>query len=113
MTEIEIDISNRIKQLRKGLIEYLLLLILEKKPQYTKEIIEAFEAADSSVIEGTLYPLLSRLSKQGIVSYQWVEAQTGHPRKYYELTKTGKQVLRHLQTEWASIEQTVKQLKNN
>ena len=111
MTETEIDISNRVKQLRKGLVEYLLLLVLDKKPQYTGEILKKLDKAGISVVEGTLYPLLSRLSKQGMVSYTWEEAKTGHPRKYYELAPKGTETLKHLKIAWSDIEATVSKLQ--
>lgn len=108
---MQIDITNKTKQFKKGLVEYMLLLVLKKKPQYTGGIIKSFQQAGSEVVEGTLYPLLSRLNKQELITYQWVEAKTGHPRKYYELTKTGKEVLKHLQKEWDTIENTIQKLQ--
>ena len=77
-------------QMRKGILEYCTLLILNKKKAYVSDIIQALKEARLIVVEGTLYPLLTRLKNSGLLVYSWVESTQGPPRKYYELTPEGR-----------------------
>ena len=70
-------------QMRKGILEYCILLLLKKEPAYTSDIIQKLQEAKLIVVEGTLYPLLTRLKNGGLLGYQWVESTQGPPRKYY------------------------------
>ena len=110
MSKDDSDISNQVMQLRKGVIEYALMIQLQTKSRYTGEIIKAFKHAGLDVVEGTLYPMLSRLAKQGIVEYYWEEAKTGHPRKYYTLTIKGKDVLKALKKTWNNMNTAISAL---
>ena len=95
---------NRIKsQMRKGFLEYCILLILKKQPSYASDIIEALKDAKMIVVEGTLYPLLTRLKNADILDYQWEESSLGPPRKYYELTQKGHLLLEEMEQSWNDL----------
>ncbi len=102
------DISKWKSQLRKGLLEFgLLHLVDAKKRVYGLEIISALEQAGLPLTEGTLYPLLSRLHKESLLHAEWeTPGSTGHPRKYYSLTTHGRLVLEAMDLEWHSISKT-------
>lgn len=74
-------------QMRKGILEYIILGIINKSDIYGAEILDILQSSDLIVVEGTIYPLLSRLKKEELISYYWVESESGHPRKYYKLTQ--------------------------
>jgi len=99
--------------MRKGMLEYCILLLLKRGPAYASDIIQQLREAELLVVEGTLYPLLTRLKKDGLLSYQWQESTQGPPRKYYELTTEGLQFLGELDAAWSEIANTVAYLKNN
>lgn len=104
--------SENIKsQMRKGFLEYCILLILSRKPSYVSDIITDLKKASLIVVEGTLYPLLTRLKNSGLLSYQWQESIQGPPRKYYELTDEGRAFLTELEEAWTEINQTVHSIK--
>ena len=90
-------------QMRKGVIEYCILLVLEHKDQYVSEIIENLETSKMIVVEGTLYPMLVRLKNEGYLGHRWEESLQGPPRKYYELTQTGKLFLNELENSWNEL----------
>lgn len=90
-------------QMRKGMLEFCTLLIIEKEKAYASGIIETLKDANLLVVEGTLYPLLSRLKTQGLLDYSWEESRSGPPRKYYELTAEGKKTLTHLKPIWKEL----------
>ena len=90
-------------QMRKGLLEYCILLVLENKPQYVSDILEDLEKSRMIVVEGTLYPVLTRLKNEGFLGYRWEESLQGPPRKYYELTETGKLFLNELGNVWNEL----------
>jgi PadR family transcriptional regulator PadR len=98
-------------QMRKGILEYCILLILEREPAYANDIIRILQEAKLIVVEGTLYPLLTRLKNMNLLNYQWVESTQGPPRKYYSLTKDGKDFLEELGSAWGEINDTIKHLK--
>ena len=85
--------DNAKSQMRKGMLEYCVLLLLSRQASYATDIIAQLKEAELIVVEGTLYPLLSRLKKDGLLSYQWQESTQGPPRKYYELTEDGRTAL--------------------
>ncbi|MBR6333839.1 MAG: PadR family transcriptional regulator [Bacteroidales bacterium] len=99
-------------QMRKGYLEYCILLIICKKPAYVSDIISELKEAKMIVVEGTLYPLLTRLKNNGILQYQWQESASGPPRKYYELTDSGRAFLAELEAGWEELKQAVEHLKN-
>jgi PadR family transcriptional regulator PadR len=94
-------------QMRKGILEYCILSIIQKREVYPSEIIEELKTAQLIVVEGTLYPLLTRLKNEGILSYRWEESQSGPPRKYYFLTSEGEQFLQELQITWSELQLAV------
>lgn len=101
------NIENAKSQMRKGMLEYCILLLLRKRPCYSSDIIQELKNADLLVVEGTLYPLLTRLKNDGLLSYAWQESLQGPPRKYYSLTDAGAAYLSHLDRAWSEIENTI------
>lgn len=104
------DIENVKSQMRKGFLEYCTLLILKKKPSYTSDIIEGLKLAHLIVVEGTLYPLLTRLKNDGLLSYEWAESTQGPPRKYYSLTEEGCSILEELGEAWNELSLSINHL---
>ena len=100
-------------QMRKGYLEYCILLILRKKPSYASDIISELKDARMIVVEGTLYPLLTRLKNADLLDYRWEESSQGPPRKYYEMTTKGNQFLDELENAWEEVNQVISKLKNN
>ena len=89
--------------MRKGILEYCILSIIAKGEIYASDIIAELKKAQLLVVEGTLYPLLTRLKNNGLLTYNWVESVSGPPRKYYMLSGEGKQVLEQLDTTWREL----------
>ncbi|MFZ4583321.1 MAG: PadR family transcriptional regulator [Paludibacter sp.] len=98
-------------QMRKGYLEYCILLILKKKPAYASDIISELKDAKLIVVEGTLYPLLTRLKNSELLDYKWEESTQGPPRKYYEMTPKGIDFLAELENAWDEIHQVVQKIK--
>lgn len=96
--------------MRKGMLEFCTLLIIEKDKAYASKIITQLKLADLLIVEGTLYPLLSRLKSQGLLEYSWEESKSGPPRKYYELTDEGKKTLENLKKIWKELIQSINSL---
>lgn len=108
---MDIKVENVKSQMRKGYLEYCILLIINKKPAYVSDIINELKEARMIVVEGTLYPLLSRLKNNGILSYQWQESVSGPPRKYYELTEKGQIFLAELESGWEELAHAIQLLR--
>ncbi len=100
-------------QMRKGFLEYCILLILKEKPAYASDIIKQLKEAKLIVVEGTLYPLLTRLKNSELLDYKWEESNQGPPRKYYEMTSMGEQFLKDLDNSWNELQNVINQLKTN
>lgn len=98
-------------QMRKGMLVYCVLLLLKDGKVYTSEIIRSLRAAELIVVEGTLYPLLSRLAKDGLLTYEWQESEQGPPRKYYWLTDDGKQLLAQLKATYHRLHNSINTLE--
>ncbi len=98
-------------QMRKGLLEFCILLIINEGKVYSSDILRKLKEADLLVVEGTLYPLLSRLRAQGLLDYQWEESKSGPPRKYFELTKSGQNTLNTLQETWTDLQKSISKLE--
>ena len=98
-------------QMRKGVLVYCVLLLLKDGKVYTSEIIRALRATELIVVEGTLYPLLSRLAKDKLLSYEWQESEQGPPRKYYWLTADGEKLLGDLKTTYHRLHTSIKRLE--
>jgi PadR family transcriptional regulator, regulatory protein PadR len=106
------NIDNTKAQMRKGILEYCILSILAKKDLYTSDIIRALKENDLIVVEGTLYPLLTRQKNAGLLNYRWEESTQGPPRKYYSLTEIGRTYLKELDDSWDALINSVKSIKN-
>jgi PadR family transcriptional regulator PadR len=101
------DLENTKAQMRKGILEYCILSVLSKNSCYASDIIKELKEAKVIVVEGTLYPLLTRQKNGGLLSYRWEESQQGPPRKYYELTTEGREYLADLDTSWEELVESV------
>lgn len=108
----EMNVENTKSQMRKGMLEYCILLLLRRKSCYANDIITHLKQADMIVVEGTLYPLLSRLKTDGLLKYEWRESKQGPPRKYYALTMDGEEALSQLDASWNELANTVSFLQN-
>lgn len=106
-------LENAKAQMRKGVLEYCILLVLDGEPLYASNIIESLKEAKMIVVEGTLYPLLTRLKNAGLLTYKWEESTQGPPRKYYELTKNGRQFLNELEGSWGELVTAVEKIKTS
>lgn len=98
--------------MRKGVLEYCILLVLETNAQYVSDIIENLEKSKMVVVEGTLYPMLTRLKNEGYLGSRWEESLQGPPRKYYELTQTGNLFLKELEKVWNDLVDAVVQISD-
>ena len=105
------DVTNAKSQMRKGMLEFCILLLLKRQAAYASDIIQQLKEADLLVVEGTLYPLLTRLKKDGLLAYEWQESTQGPPRKYSCLTVEGEAFLNELDLAWSEISNTVNYLK--
>ena len=101
MTDSNVD--NIKSQMRKGVLEYCILGILGREDAYASLIISSLKEARMIVVEGTLYPLLTRLKNQGLLSYRWEESTQGPPRKYYSLTDKGHEALAEMDAAWNEV----------
>ncbi|MBC9796293.1 PadR family transcriptional regulator [Sinomicrobium weinanense] len=100
-------IENTKAQMRKGVLEYCILSILRDQDKYASEILKTLKDAKMLVVEGTIYPLLTRLKNAGLLNYRWEESTSGPPRKYYTLTDTGKLFLNELSSTWEELHNAV------
>lgn len=100
-------IENTKAQMRKGVLEYCILSILKEEDAYVAEILKTLKDAKLLVVEGTIYPLLTRLKNAGLLNYRWEESTGGPPRKYYGLTETGKIFLTELSATWDDLRNAV------
>ena len=100
-------IENTKAQMRKGVLEFCILSVLKNKDAYVAEILITLKEAKLLVVEGTIYPLLTRLKNSGLLNYRWEESTTGPPRKYYTLTEGGKLFLVELTTTWNELHNAV------
>ena len=100
-------IENTKAQMRKGVLEFCILSILKDGEAYTSDILGTLKEAKMLVVEGTIYPLLTRLKNTGLLSYRWEESTGGPPRKYYSLTQKGKLFLTELNDTWSELQQAV------
>lgn len=97
-------------QMRRGVLEFCILLIINKEPVYVSDILKELQKADLLVVEGTVYPLLNRLRSEGLLAYSWKESKSGPPRKYYSLTHTGAQYLEKLTDIWSNLTESITSL---
>ncbi|MBS3992749.1 MAG: PadR family transcriptional regulator [Bacteroidetes bacterium] len=106
------NIENTKAQMRKGVLEYCILSVLQHEDAYTTEILSGLKDAKMLVVEGTVYPLLTRLKNAGLLNYRWEESTSGPPRKYYGLTESGKIFLKELDATWAELNEAVTLITN-
>ena len=106
----QINVDNTKAQMRKGILEFCILLIISEGKTYASDILKKLTSADLIVVEGTVYPLLTRLKNVGLLSYDWAESKSGPPRKYYSLTPEGKLFLKQLTTTWKALDKSINAL---
>ncbi|MCU0335151.1 MAG: PadR family transcriptional regulator [Chitinophagaceae bacterium] len=97
------NIENTASQMRKGVLEFCVLSVIRKGEAYPSDIIEQMKAANFQLLEGTLYPLLTRLKNAGMLNYRWVESSSGPPRKYFSLTDKGLAFYQELENTWVEM----------
>ena len=97
------NVENTQVQMRKGILEFCILHVISRGEVYASDMLEELTQVKIMVVEGTLYPLLTRLRKAGLVDYKWVESKSGPPRKYYTLTPDGKEFLAALNFTWEEL----------
>jgi PadR family transcriptional regulator PadR len=112
-TRKNMNLENTKAQMRKGILEFCILSILKNKEAYPSEIIESLKSGKLIVVEGTLYPLLTRLKNDELLTYRWEESNSGPPRKYYALTKIGEAFLEGLTATWEELQQAVNKITQN
>jgi PadR family transcriptional regulator, regulatory protein PadR len=101
------DIQNTQSQMRKGVLEFCILSIIQQGEVYPSDIVEQMKAANLHILEGTLYPLLTRLKNAGLLNYRWVESISGPPRKYFVMTEAGTEAYEVLQKTWNEMTTSV------
>lgn len=110
--EKNVNTENVRAQMRKGVLEYCILLLLAKEDAYASSIITKLKEANMIVVEGTLYPLLIRQKNQGLLRYRWEESPQGPPRKYYAITDKGREQLEEMNNAWQEVVTTIENIKN-
>ncbi len=106
-----INVDNIKAQMRKGILEYCILSILSEGDAYASAIINELKESEMIVVEGTLYPLLTRQKNQELLAYRWEESTQGPPRKYYSITDRGRAVLAELDNVWADLVNTIARIR--
>ncbi len=107
------NLDNTQSQMKKGILEFCILSIIKKGEAYPSDIVEEMKAANLQILEGTLYPLLTRLKNADMLSYRWVESSGGPPRKYFSLTPTGESFYSDLEKTWRELAEAVNKVTNN
>lgn len=110
-TSTKMDIENVKSQMRKGLMEYCIMQLLHGGELYATDILSLLKAANMLVVEGTLYPILSRLRREGLLTHRWQESKMGPPRKYFVLTSEGEAALSELDEAWRQLSASVAKVK--
>lgn len=110
LNRVSMNIDNTQSQMRKGVLEFCILSIIRQGEVYPSDIIEKMKAAKLDILEGTLYPLLTRLKNAHLLSYRWVESNSGPPRKYFSMTEEGEVFYRQLAETWNELADAVNQL---
>ena len=101
------NIENTKAQMRKGVLEFCILSVLQEKEAYTSDLLQTLKSAKMLVVEGTVYPLLTRLKNSGLLQYRWEESTSGPPRKYYAITPEGQEFLNELKDTWNELQNAV------
>ncbi|MEI7597658.1 MAG: PadR family transcriptional regulator [Bacteroidota bacterium] len=102
--------DNAKAQMRKGILEYCILSVVSQRDAYASDVIDKMKEAKIIVVEGTLYPLLTRLKNDGLLNYRWEESKSGPPRKYYFITEIGRAYLKDLDTSWKELVDAVNKI---
>lgn len=110
--ETKFNIENTQSQMRRGILEFCILSVIRRGEAYPSDIVEEMREAKLQVLEGTLYPLLTRLKNAGLLTYRWVESSSGPPRKYFSLTESGIEFYRKLEGTWDELANAVNTLKD-
>lgn len=105
--------ENTKAQMRKGILEFCILSLIERKEMYVSDLIDELKKGKLDVVEGTLYPLLTRLKNGEFLAYRWEESTGGPPRKYYQITEKGKLFLAELLNTWKELTESVDQITKN
>lgn len=106
------NLDNTQSQMKKGILEFCILSIIKKGEAYPSDIVEEMKQANMQILEGTLYPLLTRLKNAGMLSYRWVESNSGPPRKYFSLTDQGQLFYNDLEKTWRNLADGVERVIN-
>ena len=106
------NVENTQVQMRKGILEFCILHIISRGEVYASDMLVELTSAKIMVVEGTLYPLLTRLRKAGLLDYKWVESRSGPPRKYYTLTESGHEFLAKLSETWGDLVASTSKITN-
>ncbi|HWH64240.1 MAG TPA: PadR family transcriptional regulator [Ginsengibacter sp.] len=104
------NIDNTASQMRKGVLEFCILSIIKLGEAYPSDIIDKMKAANLNILEGTLYPLLTRLKNADFLTYRWVESNSGPPRKYFSLTDKGAEFYKELESTWLELANAVEEI---
>src|SRR5215204_6304236 len=107
------NIENTQSQMRKGILEFCILSVIRRGEAYPSDIVEEMKRANLQILEGTLYPLLTRLKNSEMLTYRWVESNSGPPRKYFSLTQKGEAFYKELEQTWQELSNGVNALTNN
>ncbi len=105
------DLNNIKAQMRKGMLEYCILAILSREDSYASSILAQLKEAEMIVVEGTLYPLLTRQKNQGLLGYRWEESPQGPPRKYYTITEEGLKYLHQFDVAWKELSEQIEKIR--
>lgn len=107
---IPMNIENTQSQMRKGILEFCILSVIRRGEAYPSDIVDEMRAANLQILEGTLYPLLTRLKNSDMLTYRWVESNSGPPRKYFSLTPKGEEFYKELEATWYELANAVNAL---
>jgi PadR family transcriptional regulator, regulatory protein PadR len=108
--DLKMSVNEKFSAIRKGLLEFLVLQIIAAEKVYAADILKQLGETEFATQEGTLYPLLSKMRREGLLNYEWKESEAGPPRKYYQLTALGQQQLGETRAYWEQINGTIKRL---
>jgi PadR family transcriptional regulator, regulatory protein PadR len=108
----ELRLENVQAQMRKGVLDYCILLVIARGEQvYASDILGTLKSSNMIVVEGTIYPLLSRLTRAEYLKYVWIESSAGPPRKYYSLTARGREALKQMTEQWVAFTTSINELR--
>lgn len=109
---MQMNVDNTQSQMKKGILEFCILSVIKRGEAYPSDIVEEMKLANMQILEGTLYPLLTRLKNAGMLNYRWVESNSGPPRKYFSLTDQGQLFYSELEKTWRELADGVERVIN-